>query len=86
MFQALWWKPEHRDPKVFWGALEAFFEWVESARAQGKSPAFCARACIRPTGVKHCSWISALEEQASHRASLRASLLLYPPPPPPPYT
>ena len=26
MFQALWWKPEERDPAVFWSALESFEE------------------------------------------------------------
>ena len=29
MFQALWWKPEERDPAVFWSALESFEEWVQ---------------------------------------------------------
>ena len=29
MFQSLWWKPGERSPATFWGALEAFFEWVQ---------------------------------------------------------
>jgi hypothetical protein len=69
-FQSLWWKPHARDPAVYWAALEAFSEWVRTARSLGKHPAFCARACLRPTGIKHCSWVSALQLQ-SHGKLLR---------------
>ena len=63
-FQSLWWKmPRERDPAVFFSALEAFSEWVRTARSLGKHPAFCARACLRPTGMKHCSWVSGLQLQ-----------------------
>jgi len=63
MFQALWWKPDENDPAVFWGAMESFMEWVQTARSMGKHPAFCARTCLRGTGMKHCSWISGLQQQ-----------------------
>ena len=66
-FQALWWKPTERDTAVFWSALEAFSEWVRSARSLGKHPAFCARACLRPVGMKHCSWVSGLQLQNAGR-------------------
>ena len=67
MFQALWWKPEERDPAVFWSALESFEEWVQVARSYGKHPAFCARTCLRYNGYKHCSWIGGLEQQNAGR-------------------
>ena len=65
MFQALWWDPTHHDPATFWGALEAFSEWVREARSLGKHPAFCARTCLRISGLKHCSWISGVSSQTS---------------------
>jgi len=46
--QALWWKPTARDPRVFWSALEAFSEWVRTARSLNKHPAFCAVPGQRP--------------------------------------
>jgi hypothetical protein len=36
---------------------------VQSARSKGKHPAFCARTCLRIAGLKHCSWISGMEQQ-----------------------
>ena len=66
-FQALWWDPKHHDPATFWAALESFSEWVRTAKSLGKHPAFCARACLRPTGLKHCSWISGMQLQVAGR-------------------
>ena len=68
IFQALWWNTgSQRDPAIFWSALEAFGEWVRSAKSLGKHPAFCARACLRATGMKHCSWVSGLQLQNQGR-------------------
>jgi len=67
IFQALWWNPKERDAAIFWSALEAFGEWVRSAKSLGKHPAFCARACLRGTGQKHCSWVSGMQQQNAGR-------------------
>lgn len=63
MFQALWWNPKARDPHKFWSAIEAFQKWVLVARSKHKHPAFCARTCLRGQGLKHCSWISGMQQQ-----------------------
>ena len=49
------------------GCLQAFHEWVQAARSLGKHPAFCARTCLRLSGMKHCSWISGMQEQREGR-------------------
>ena len=67
MFQSLWWNPDDNDPAVFWGAMESFMEWVQTARSMGKHPAFCARTCLRMTAMKHCSWISGMQLQKAGR-------------------
>ena len=66
-FQALWWDPKHHDPATFWAALESFSEWVRTAKSLGKHPAFCARTCLRTSGLKHCSWISGMQLQVAGR-------------------
>ncbi|EOD15091.1 hypothetical protein EMIHUDRAFT_459384 [Emiliania huxleyi CCMP1516] len=65
--RALWWQPKDRTPATFWAAVEAFHEWVQAARSLGKHPAFCARTCLRLSGMKHCSWISGMQEQREGR-------------------
>jgi len=63
VFQALWWNTKAHDPAKFWSAVEAFQQWVQVARSKRKHPAFCARTCLRGPGLKHCSWISGMQQQ-----------------------
>ena len=66
MFQALWWKPEERDPAIFWPALESFESGCGWRACPASTPPLRAHLPALQR-VQALPWIGGLEQQNAGR-------------------